>query len=99
MSRRGAAGTDPCSNPPEPYGLCVKCPQGWHISALIARPDCADGRQRTCSLNCGTFHQCSLFSPCPDGTVELGVTKHPDCELSVTKDAAGNNAMLCEARP
>jgi hypothetical protein len=95
------AGSDrgPAKCSSDAFDTCdASCPEGWHIIALIAKTDCGDGRERTCLPNCGTFHQCSLYAPCPDGTAEVEVIKHADCELANYKDAAGNNARVCEVK-
>ena len=95
----GADGASLCDDPPDPYMMqqCTpECPEVSHISALSPPASGCPIAQRTCAPNCGTFHQCSLFSYCPNGTVELGVTQLPDCELANYKDAAGNNARICQ---
>lgn len=87
-----------CDDPPEPYVMqeCAdKCPEGWHIQALSPPANGCPNAQRTCAPNCGTFWQCSLFLPCPEGTTDMGVQKLPACDLANYKDAAGNNARVC----
>jgi hypothetical protein len=87
-----------CDDPPEPYVMaeCTpSCPAGWHISALSPPVSGCPIAQRACAPNCGTFQQCSLFSPCPDDTTDMGVAKLPECELANYKDAEGNNARVC----